>query len=116
MPVDVADNRAALPSSRAFVILVDDSAIAAADILNVTRFLTAFARDVTAADRVAIVFAHRSDLAQDFTGDPVLLARAIARVKTAIGWGPSAPPTRTTLEHAGWASCRSSSTGPPAPT
>ncbi|HEY6357965.1 MAG TPA: VWA domain-containing protein [Vicinamibacterales bacterium] len=97
---DVASNPVPALSSRAFVLLIDDGAIFAGDAVKLKRIMTAFLQAVSPADRVAIVFVRRSDLAQDFTSDPGQLARAVNNIDAAVGWSPDAQATRLVLDHA----------------
>lgn len=84
---DVASNIPPTPSSRQFVMIVDDLHMLEAHIVSTKKVMTDFIAALSPDDEVAIVFAGRSDLSQNFTRDVGRLLRTVDRVRDAMGFG-----------------------------
>lgn len=82
---DIATNTSTPRDSRAFTIVVDDSALVAADLLWIKRTLSALIGAFSPDDQVALTYVRRSDLGQDFTNDPTRLIAAVNNVRDAFG-------------------------------
>lgn len=96
---DVASNMPLPHVSRAFVFVIDDGAVRAADIVPLKRAMTQFLESLSPDDRAAVVYIKRSDLGQDFTNDVGLLIRAVNHINSAVGWTPDARATQHVLEN-----------------
>jgi VWFA-related protein len=83
--VDVATNARPRPESGAFVLLIDDGAIRASDLVPLKRALTAFLETLSDDDALAVVFVQRSDLAVDFTTDVTRQTLVLDRLRAALG-------------------------------
>jgi len=107
-PDDVATNP---PPSRAFVFVIDDGTIEPQRLVPLKTTMKQFLATMSSEDRVAIVFARRSDLGQDFTMDVGRLLRAVQNITAAVqetnlpsgpapfSGAPDAGGTRLTLQH-----------------
>jgi VWFA-related protein len=90
---DVGSNASERRSSRAIVILVDDSSLNAVlfcqdcpDVMiALKQALTRFLQSLSPEDQVAIVWQSRSDLSQDFTNDIPRLIASVNGRKAAMG-------------------------------
>ncbi len=89
---DVVVNAPPKPDSRLWVIVIDDLHILPQDIGPVRRIVTDFLRQLSPDDEVAITFASRSDLAQDFTSDFGRLTKVLGRIREVAGMGLDAAP------------------------
>jgi VWFA-related protein len=94
---DVGTNVPPTPSSRQFVMIVDDLHLLEAHIIPVKKVMTDFIAAISPDDEVAIVFAGRSDLSQNFTRDVGRLLRAVDRVRDSMGFGQNALYGKQTL-------------------
>jgi len=83
-PPDVASNAKPPHTARAFVMMLDDTALLTSDIVPITRVITDLLASLTDEDEVAITYVSRSDLGQDFTRDLGLLSRAVRNLKAAL--------------------------------
>jgi VWFA-related protein len=105
-PSDIGSNASSLWSSRAFVILVDDSSLSAVlfcdecpDVMvALKQALTRFLQSLSSNDQVAIVWQSRSDLSQDFTNDIPRLIASVNSRKAAMGLTPIGPAWRPRVE------------------
>ncbi len=95
---DVGTNIPPTPSSRQFVMIVDDLHMLESHIIPIKKVMTDFIAALSPDDEVAIVFAGRSDLSQNFTRDLGRLLRTVDRVRDAMGFGQSVLITRDTKE------------------
>jgi len=101
-PSDVGSNASSLRSSRAIVVLVDDTSLSEVlfclecpDVMvALKQALTRFLQTLSADDQVALVWQGRSDLSQDFTNDIPRLIAAVNSRKAAMGLTPIGPPWR----------------------
>lgn len=84
---DVGTNIPPTPSSRQFVMIVDDLHMLEAHIVPIKKVMTDFLAALSPDDEVAIVFAGRSDLSQNFTRDLGRMLRTVDRVRDAMGFG-----------------------------
>ncbi len=82
---DIAVNTSTPQDSRAFTIIVDDSALQAEDLLYIKRTLAALVAGLSPDDQVALTYVRRSDLGQDFTNDPTRLIASINNIRDAFG-------------------------------
>lgn len=82
---DIATNSAIPLDSRAFTIVIDDSALVAADLVWIKRTLAALIGGLSPNDQVALTYVRRSDLGQDFTNDPTKLIAAVNNAREAFG-------------------------------
>ena len=74
----------AIPANgRAFVFMI--SSVSGAHIVPTKRVLTEFLNTLSEGDFVGVSYKCRSDLSQDFTADPALIARAFNRLTEAMG-------------------------------
>jgi VWFA-related protein len=85
--VDVAENAPPSPTSRIWVMVVDDVHILPQFIPQVKQVMTEFLRSLSPQDEVAITFVSRSDLSQNFTTDLGRLVKAVNSVRAAFGFG-----------------------------
>lgn len=85
-PADTFTNAPPPPNARAFVFV--QWTTSAQNIVPIKRMMTSFVSALQADDQVAIVYARRSDLSQDFTNDPTKLVRAINNLKATVGISP----------------------------
>ncbi len=85
-PPDSFTNAPPPPTARAFVFL--QWTTSAENIIPIKRMMTSFVSALQPDDEVAIVYARRSDLSQDFTNDPTKLVRAINNLKATVGISP----------------------------
>jgi len=105
-PSDIGSNATSLRSSRAIVVLVDDSSLSAVlfcegcpDVLvALKQALTRFLQTLSSDDQVAIVWQGRSDLSQDFTNDIPRLIASVNGRRAAIGLTPIGPAWRPRVE------------------
>jgi VWFA-related protein len=96
---DIGSNASSLRSSRAIVILVDDSSLSQAlfcpecpDVMvALKQALTRFLQALSSQDQVAIVWLSRSDISQDFTNDIPRLIASVNSRKAAMGLTPIGP-------------------------
>jgi|SRR5579864_1554022 len=86
-PVDVAANAPPSPTSRIWVMVVDDLHILPQFISQVRQAMTEFLQRLSPQDEVAITFVSRSDLSQNFTTDLGRLVKAVNNVRAAFGFG-----------------------------
>jgi len=82
---DIATNSSTPRDSRAFTIVVDDSALLAEDFLWIKRTLAALLGGFSPDDQVALTYVRRSDLGQDFTNDPARLIAGVSNIRAAFG-------------------------------
>jgi VWFA-related protein len=83
--IDVASNVHG-PEGRQWALVIDDLHIIELHILHTKKVVQAFLESLPAGDQVAIVFAGRSDLSQDFTNDLGAQIRAVNRIKDSLGF------------------------------
>lgn len=110
-PSDVATNGEAARSSRAIVIMVDDSSLSAVmfcetcvDVMVSTKqALTRFLQGLSADDQVAMVWSGRSDISQDFTNDIPRLIATVNNRKAAMGLTPLGPAWRPRVDSLNYA-------------
>jgi VWFA-related protein len=74
---------------RAFVFMI--ASVSASHIVQTKQVLTEFLNTLSEEDFVGVSYKCRSDLSQDFTADPALIARAFNRLTEAIGVCPVRP-------------------------
>jgi VWFA-related protein len=86
-PVDVAENAQPSPTSRIWVMVVDDLHVLPQFIPQVRQVMTEFLQRLSPQDEVAITFVSRSDLGQNFTTDLGRLVKAANNVRAAFGFG-----------------------------
>ena len=91
--VDVAENAPPSPTSRIWVMVVDDLHILPQFIPQVRQVMTEFLQRLSPQDEVAITFVSRSDLSQNFTTDLGRLVKAANNVRAAFGFGYGADAT-----------------------
>ncbi len=94
-PADVASNATSERTSRAIVVVVDDTALTEAVtkqdppsaelFVELKKILASFLSSLTTDDQVAIVWQSRSDLSQDFTNDIPRLIASVNSRRTAMG-------------------------------
>jgi VWFA-related protein len=92
-PSDVGSNASSLRSSRAIVVLVDDSSLSAVLVCEgcpdvmvaLKQALTRFLQTLSPDDQVAMVWQGRSDLSQDFTNDIPRLIASVNSRRAAMG-------------------------------
>lgn len=104
---DIASNVESARSSRALVILVDDSSLSAAlqdpndpseVMTTLKKTLTTFLQSLASDDQVAIIWQSRSDLSQDFTNDIPRLIKTVNSRKAAMGLTPIGPAWRARVD------------------
>jgi VWFA-related protein len=88
--IDVATNIPPSPTSRAFVMVIDDLHIVENDITFVKRIITEFVQSLAPDDEAAIIFTSRSDLSVDLTQDVSKLVGTADHVRDALGFGEDA--------------------------
>jgi VWFA-related protein len=86
-PADVASNAPPSTKSRLFVIVIDDFHILEQDLVHTKQILTDFINALAPEDEVAVVFAGRSDLSQNFTTDRGLLLKTVNHIRDSLGFG-----------------------------
>jgi VWFA-related protein len=86
-PPDAFTNAPPPPNARAFVFVM--WSLSPANIVPIKRMMTSFISALQPVDEVAIVYARRSDLSQDFTSDEGKLIRAVNNLNAAIPGGGS---------------------------
>ena len=84
---DVASNALPSPTSRAFVLVVDDMHLLTHDIIPTRRVMTDFLRALSPDDQVAIVFVGQSGYSTDFTNDLGSLLEPVESVRKVFGFG-----------------------------
>jgi VWFA-related protein len=84
---DVASNMPPTPTSRLFVMVIDDLHLIEHDIVPIKRVMTDFIASLSPDDEVALVFVGRSDLSVNFTQNTGRLLAAIEHVRAALGFG-----------------------------
>jgi VWFA-related protein len=84
---DVAANTPPTPTSRLFVIVIDDLHLIEQDLVRIKRTLYDLVDNFTDDDDVAIVYTSRSDLSVNFTRNSGTLVRAINGLRGALGFG-----------------------------
>jgi VWFA-related protein len=84
---DVATNTPPSPSSRLFVLVIDDLHILESEIVQIKSLMLDFVKAISPDDEVAVVFVGRSDLSQNFTTNTGRLLATIDRVRAALGFG-----------------------------
>jgi len=89
-PVDVAENAPPSPTSRIWVMVVDDLHILPQFIPQVKQVMTEFLQSLSPQDEVAITFVSRADLSQNFTTDLGRLVKSVNNVRAAFGFGSGA--------------------------
>ncbi len=84
---DVATNTAPTPSSRLFVVVIDDLHLIEQDIVRIKRTLTDLVNVFSPDDEVAMVFVSHSNLGVNFTRNTSLIMARINNIKDALGLG-----------------------------
>jgi VWFA-related protein len=84
---DVAANTAPTPSSRLFVIVIDDLHLIEQDIVRIKRTLTDLVNNFSPDDEVAMVFVSHSNLGVNFTRNTSLIMARVDNIKAALGFG-----------------------------
>ena len=101
-PPDVATNVVPSPSSRVFVMVVDDLHLPEFDLNSIQRVMTEFVRTLSPDDEVGIVFVGHSDLSRNLTHDTGTLIEAIKNLRAALGFAvplsSSVPGTLNSVE------------------
>jgi VWFA-related protein len=87
--IDVADN-APNPSSRQWVLLIDDLQIIEEYARETREAARGFLQALPADDQVALVFVGRSDLSQDFSLDRAAQLKGIEGTSSALGFASDA--------------------------
>jgi VWFA-related protein len=85
--VDVVANAQPSPTSRIWVMVVDDLHIVPQFIPQVKQVMTEFLRSLSPQDEVAITFVNRADLSENFTTDLGRLVKTVNNVRAAFGFG-----------------------------
>ena len=88
--VDVATNTPPTPSSRAFVMVIDDLHIVETDVIPLRRILTEFVQSLSPDDEAGIVFTGHSNLSVDLTRDVAKLGGVADHLREALGFGEDA--------------------------
>jgi len=96
---DIATNSLVPRDSRAFTIVVDDSALSPGDLVWIKRTLSALIGGFSSDDQVALTYVRRSDLGQDFTNDPTRLIAAVNNAREAFGMPASLRDMLTVLDN-----------------
>jgi VWFA-related protein len=84
---DVAANTAPTPTSRLFVIVIDDLHLIEQDIVRIKRTLTDLVNSFSPDDEVAMVFVSHSNLGVNFTRNTSVIMARVDNIKEALGFG-----------------------------